>query len=246
MAVAWEAVEIARKRCENGRVPLSAPAQRYLWALSGGHCANPACRVYLFGDADDLKLNFGELAHIIAASDQGPRADTALSACGRADVDNIVLLCANCHTQVDRAPGFYSIELLRDWQRLRIVEIEDLFGSIEYATRPEAAEAAGRLLTQNRAVFETYGPQRAHREGRHSNEWARQWQRKVREIILPNNRQLLSLCDRNRQLLTPEEQPVVELLRQHVDDLEARHFRGEVEPGSVQFPTEIERIFVDG
>jgi hypothetical protein len=237
---------MARKGCENGRIHLGAPAQRYLWARSGGHCANPSCRVYLFADAGDLKVEFGELAHIIAASDQGPRADAKLPALRRADVENIVLLCANCHTQVDRAPGFYTVEVLREWQRVHMAELAELFGAIEYATRPEVDEAARRLLAKNRAVFETYGPQRAHREGRHGNEEARQWRRKVREIILPNNRRLLSLCDRNRELLTPEEQPVIELFRQHVDDLEARHFHGEIEPGSVQFPTDIEKVFRDG
>lgn len=241
-----EGIDIARKRCQNGRVRLGSTLQRYLWARSGAHCANPSCRVYLFADVGELRVDVGELAHIIAASDYGPRSDSNLPAMRRAEADNVVLLCATCHTKVDKAPGFYTVEMLREWQRRHMVELENVFGAIEYATRAEAVEAAHRLLAQNRAVFDTYGPNRAQREGKLGNEWARQWRRKVREIIMPNNRRLLALYDRNRRLMNDREQEVVELLRQHVDDLEARHFRGTAEPGSVRFPTEVDTVFSDG
>jgi hypothetical protein len=200
----------------------------------------------LFADAGDLRLDFGELAHIVAASDKGPRADLLLGAFRRAEVDNIVLLCANCHTQVDKAPTFYAVEMLQEWQRHRMVELEGLFGAIKFATRLEAADAVRVLLGQNRAVFDAYGPRQAALRGHHGEEFSRQWHRKVRELILPNNRRLLALCDRNQDLLVGDEPSVVELLRQHVDDLEARHFRSEVEPGSLQFPSDIQNVFRDG
>jgi hypothetical protein len=245
-ATAYVEDAIPRKGCVGGRTQVTAAAERYLWARSGAHCANPSCRTYLFAEAGDLKIYFGELAHVIAASDTGPRADVSIPTSDRAEPDNIVLLCSICHTTVDKAPDYYPVRMLRDWQRRHMIDIESVFGAVAFETRADAYAAARRLLSQNHAVFETYGRHSKHDQRQLGGEWSRQWWRKVREIILPNNRRLLALYDRNDNLLTDPERAVVELLRQHVDDQEARHFRDEVEPGSVWFPKEVEAVFADG
>lgn len=190
-------------------------------------------------------MSFGELAHVIAAREAGPRGHQASAETDLAEPDNIILLCANCHTQADKAPDHYTIEMLREWKRLRMAELETLFGAVVFESRADASAAADRLLRQNRAVFEAYGPHTAKARG-HTSEAARQWRRKVREVIIPNNRRLLAMCDKNEHLLTPGEREAVERLRQHVEDLEARHFRNEYEPAALRFPVEVEGVFSDG
>jgi hypothetical protein len=76
----------------------------------------PECRVDVFADATDHDpiVVFGDIAHVAAAADEGPRADTQLDATQRNDYDNLILLCKNCHTRIDGQKNFYSVERLKD------------------------------------------------------------------------------------------------------------------------------------
>lgn len=105
----------ARKR---GKEP-SAATQRAVWARSGGICARPGCGVVLYEDPVLLKTRlFGELAHNVAASEDGPRGDATRSPHFSDDPDNLILLCPSCHTLVDK-PGWqldYPESLLAEWK----------------------------------------------------------------------------------------------------------------------------------
>ena len=58
--------------------------------------------------------NIGEMGHIAASSDGGPRSDPALSLCDRDKYENLILLCSNCHGRIDGLKQFYSaVRLLR-------------------------------------------------------------------------------------------------------------------------------------
>jgi len=67
----------------------------------------------------------------------------------------------------------------------------------------------------------------------------------MRTQILPNNRRILALLDANRALLTTIEHRTLELFRQHVDDLEARHVNEDEGGGGTRFPPEVQNLFVD-
>lgn len=66
----------------------------------------------------------------------------------------------------------------------------------------------------------------------------------MKEIILPNNRQILAIVDTNRKLLTDNERKVVEEFRQHVDDLEAKHLADSGHVAS-RFPPLMADIFTE-
>lgn len=54
-----------------------------------------------------------EQAHIIAHSSKGPRGNIPYD--GNIDsYDNLILLCPNCHTEIDNYPETYSVKILRD------------------------------------------------------------------------------------------------------------------------------------
>ena len=67
-----------------------------------------------FGRLYDPIVVIGEIGHVAAANDEGPRAQAALSTADRNDYANLILLCRNCHGKVDGQPGFYTVERLRD------------------------------------------------------------------------------------------------------------------------------------
>ena len=60
---------------------------KLLWGRAGGRCAVPQCRIELLADATEYDpiVVIGEIAHMAASQDRGPRADAALSTASRND-----------------------------------------------------------------------------------------------------------------------------------------------------------------
>lgn len=184
------------------------------------------------------------MAHIIAASGNGPRSVAYFSDADKGSYDNLILLCANCHTTIDKAPSDFPDSMIRDWKRKRIERINTLFGAVEYPDRASAREAIRPALTENHTVFDQFGPNNDYHQDPES-ELAKVWQRKMRAIILPNSRKILTILDANQRHLSQSEVKVLEAFRQHIDDLEARHFgEGGDDVGS-RFPVGMSDILVD-
>lgn len=101
-----------------GKNPSSA-TQRAVWARGGGICAHPGCGVALYEDPNYFKPRaFGELAHNVAASADGPRGDAGRSAQLSDDPNNLILFCPTHHDLVDK-PGWetdYPASLLASWK----------------------------------------------------------------------------------------------------------------------------------
>lgn len=91
---------------------------KLLFGKAGWYCAFPGCRSRLLAKAtavdDEEVLAF--IAHIVAHSDTGPRADTSFPAEQRDRYPNLVLLCGHHHTLVDKQDSEYTIQQLRDWK----------------------------------------------------------------------------------------------------------------------------------
>ncbi|MFC8535269.1 HNH endonuclease [Streptomyces sp. NPDC057249] len=220
------------------RVRLSQPAKDVLWSESGGHCQNPGCRVDLHAFVDQAHV--AELAHIIPASTNGPRATEGadLTETERADPTNILVLCPTCHTMIDKGPSQYPAEILRRWKERSQQARAIAFGVPVFASRAEARAAIEPLLGANRAVFQLYGPL----DDVFDDTRADQWSRHVVDTVIPNNRTLLRFLQSNRGFLTASEKETVDIFAIHVQQLEERHLEGTWTPGSTRFPEEIESI----
>jgi hypothetical protein len=80
-----------------------------LWTRAGARCSFEGCRV----DLADEAFSFGEMAHIVGQSLDGPRGSDPLPEAERDTDANLMLLCPNHHTQVDSAPIAFDVERLR-------------------------------------------------------------------------------------------------------------------------------------
>ena len=76
---------------------------KILWGRAAGRCAIPTCRVELFAEATDYDpvVIIGDIAHIEASSDSGPRGNKKMVRKERDEYDNLILLCQNCHARLD-------------------------------------------------------------------------------------------------------------------------------------------------
>lgn len=95
-----------------------------LWVKSAGRCEFSGCNEPVW--RNNLTLNdgnFGEVAHIIASSGDGPRGSEE-SVNLQIEFSNLLLLCQRCHKEIDAAPEKYPAELLRQWKKKHEDRIE--------------------------------------------------------------------------------------------------------------------------
>ena len=97
------------------------PVRALLWAMSGGWCCFLACDVLCVDltESSDAPATFGNIAHIEALKDEGPRANPALSEQERNAYANLIVLCRNHHAIVDADEETYTVDVLRAWKKAR-------------------------------------------------------------------------------------------------------------------------------
>lgn len=229
--------------CSRGATSPNLHTQRRLFAASAGYCQNPRCECELFVDAEGKSVHVAEMAHVFAASERGPRGVGGLTKAARGAFENLVLLCANCHTIVDKAPAAYPDVMILGWKRDHAERLRSLFSVIAFDSRQAAREAVEPILAKNRAIFEQYGPHIEAAENPESGA-AERWKRKMLTHILPNNKRVLALLDANRTLLLGDESNTLELFRQHVDDLEGFHIEN-LKNDAARFPSAMASVLGD-
>lgn len=220
--------------CKTKRAEIPAPTRDQLFAFSGGSCAK--CRGPLFPDGSN-RVTIADQAHVVAASKDGPRGTAVdLSIEERAEYENLVLLCPNCHRLVDKHPEDYPVSLLLHWKQNAENAVRTTMREKEIKTRSDLNGELKNCLAANHAAWRRYGPDAAEAAGDVAGEGAEIWDRKVKRVILPNSLTMLYLLDRHGSLIKQAERECVEEFRHHVDDLAARHLDGVVESRGARFP----------
>lgn len=89
---------------------IPASLKKELIARSGNRCAFPNCGVFLFTDDGIL---WGNICHIEAIANGGPRYNPNKSTEELSGPDNLIVLCPNHHVIIDAQPYVYTSEWLR-------------------------------------------------------------------------------------------------------------------------------------
>ena len=228
--------------CSRGKAHPDAGTRLRLFTDSAGFCQNPDCNGRLFPVDDAKHVHIAEMAHIFAASDDGPRAKAALTEVERGLYENIILLCANCHKVVDKIPDKYPDGLIRNWKLEHAERINAAFGIKKFKNRPDLRIEIVRLLEENKEVHEMTGPDLDYRSNPEAPE-ADMWKARVRSTIIPNNNLLIRILDANLDLLDDCERKTVAKFKMHVKGLVLRHIEG-MDQVNIMFPKEMECIGV--
>ena len=95
---------------QNGR-SYSNPVIKELFAKSGNRCAMYGCKSVFYGDKEDIGNN---ICHIEALN-KGPRYNPNLTREQLNSIDNLILLCRNCHSKIDnpKYENKYTVEFLK-------------------------------------------------------------------------------------------------------------------------------------
>jgi hypothetical protein len=120
---------------------------KILWGI-GAVCAFRGCGQWLVQEAsaNDPAAVVGQMAHIVAHSDQGPRADPSYPPERRNLAENLILLCPTHHVLVDAQDSTYTVEELRGWKAAE----ERLVRGFRFDVEIERARSAG---VSNMKVF---------------------------------------------------------------------------------------------
>lgn len=138
---------------------MSGADRKRLWGRSGNQCAMPGCNRILTADIADYlgepggleSVTLGEEAHIVAESDNGPRANPDMPQSARDAYANRILLCEACHKVIDAADGkYFSVETLLEMKRDHEGMVEHGLGTLD-----REKQQAGELMARFADEWET-------------------------------------------------------------------------------------------
>lgn len=107
----------SRQKVNSRHIP--SADKNYLWSASAGQCSYPGCRKQLVlpGTDKDGAVTIGEIAHIFAHSENGPRPNPEGFNEKTNSYENLILLCPNHHRQVDGQSNTFTVSDLIKWKR---------------------------------------------------------------------------------------------------------------------------------
>jgi hypothetical protein len=107
-----------------------AAAKRAALMRSGNRCAFPGCQAPLLTE-DGLFI--GNICHIEAVSQSGPRYCKTSTAEQRASLDNLIVMCPVHHRTIDAEPDLYTVAWLRE---VRVRQAAGLKGALSSPPAP--------------------------------------------------------------------------------------------------------------
>lgn len=222
---------------------LSNNVKRFLWTKSAGYCQNPSCNIELYQFFQNKFItNIEELAHIIPKSDKGPRKDDIALITDRDSYENIIILCPNCHTKIDKAPKLYPRKTLLKWKIEHENNISKIFKIPTYESRKILSEEIRKLILQNKSIFDEYGPHSEHSKEAISDA-SNMWHIKSIETIIPNNKRILEITKKNIQYFNEEEKSVIEKFAIHIEGFEYNKLSNDKISTVPKYPIKINKIF---
>lgn len=100
---------------------------KLLWGRAAGRCS--LCKVQVTADKRSVTgaYPYGENAHIVAEKMGGPRGGEPIAETLRNSYLNLILLCPNCHTKIDKSPEDYSATRLHQAKKAHETEMARLY-----------------------------------------------------------------------------------------------------------------------
>jgi hypothetical protein len=138
----------------SSKAATKAPKRQYspvtlkiLFGLSGNKCAAPDCNnpIIKAGTAHSDDMVLGQICHIYALSNKGPRGKSGLTEAEKNAPDNLILCCPTHHAVVDGQYETYPASLLLEWKEKQERKFRERLSvnlnSVGYAELEIAAKA---------------------------------------------------------------------------------------------------------
>ena len=94
----WQKDQRVDIKLQMSKTTIPTDVKRDLWFAAHGRCEFAGCNKILFQHGITMdKCNISNYAHIIGDSAKGPRGDEEKSKALSKDINNLILLCPECH-----------------------------------------------------------------------------------------------------------------------------------------------------
>ena len=222
-------------------------AIKLLWANAAGRCSFTGCgeRLTVEQAANIAPYTLGEMAHIKGEKAGSNRHDKSQKNDDRNGYENLILLCPNHHTLIDKPENekIYSVDVLI---KMKIAHENNVSKRLEVEELPSVEKVKDKIaiyLAENRQVWLLYGPlSDAAKKNPHSTEIYALWTAERLSTIVPNNRIIARLLEANRNLFDRQEQTIVSQFLSHVKSYE-KWVQDEIPyQAVVRFPVDFEHL----
>jgi len=197
---------------------------KILWGKAAGRCSCPGCSnicICYFEKSGEKVL--GEMAHVISQSRKGPRGTGEVK--GPDTYENLILLCPYHHEMVDKAPVDFPSELLHQWKHQHELWVDQSLEGEQFTDEKSLFSFAEKVLIENRAIHQKYGPESAAASANPLSEGAILWSLRKCDTILPNNRKIINAFTRNHDWLLADQWKIFVDFREHAVALERNSYQ---------------------
>ncbi len=222
---------------------------KLLWSNAAGRCSFARCskRLTVEQAADVAPHTLGEMAHIKGKGKGSNRYDKNQTVKQRDSYENLILLCPNHHTLIDKPENenIYSVSVLT---RMKIAHENSILKHLEVLKSSSIEKIKDKIaiyLAENRQAWLQYGPlSDIAQKNPHSKELYAVWVSERLSTIVPNNRIIASLLKDNRNLFDKEYQAIISQFLAHVKSYE-QWVKDEIPYQAVkQFPVDFEQLIL--
>ena len=226
---------------------ISEKSIKLLWSNAAGRCSFAGCNERLTVEQVDHSAPYtlGEMAHIKGRNKGSNRYDEAQTDQQRDIYENLILLCPNHHTLIDKPENekVYTVDVLMKMKIDHEASISRRLDSTEISDIDELKDQISILLAENRQAWLQYGPKSDNaRRNPQSEEIYAIWLSERLSTIVPNNRVIVSLLDAHRSLFYRSAQVPISQFLAHAKSYE-KWVNDEIPYQAVlRFPIDFERL----
>lgn len=205
---------------------ISEKSIKLLWANAAGRCSFPDCNNRLSTEQLEnvAPYTIGEMAHIKGKNPGSNRYDIDQKDDERDLYQNLILLCPNHHTEIDKPENEkkYTVDWLNDAKSSHEQWVITTLTLEKIATIGELKNHIAALLGNNHQAWLQYGPNSVLAlRNPNSESLCQLWVAERLSTIVPNNRAIAKLLLEHRMLFPHDKQPIISKFLAHVKSYES-------------------------
>lgn len=140
------------------------------------------------------------MAHIVGHGTTGPRSDHEFAEYIEKDgIDNLVMLCLECHKVVDELENKFPVESMIEWKFAHTQKISSLFAIPNIRDERQLLIEVNDLLEENATIFHECGPFSDNVLKGEGGDGLKLWRWRSLDTIIPNNQRIVLLIERNKR-----------------------------------------------
>lgn len=226
---------------------ISDKSIKLLWSNAAGRCSFPRCdkRLSVEQTADTAPYTLGEMAHIKGKNPGSNRYDSTQNDDQRDLYQNLILLCPNHHTEIDKPENEskFSVQWLIDAKSSQEKWVILMLTAEKIVTIEQLKNHIARLLADNHQAWLKYGPESIlAQKNPNSDSLYQLWISERLSTIVPNNRAITKLLADHRMLFMHNQQSIISKFLSHAKSYEFWVNDDIPYQGVERFPIEFEAL----